>query len=156
MTRTPISLTEHVISLEVTKPSEQAFKALLGTNLRGGVILLFSEPVGQQEFDNLDFLQQHSLLPSTQTNAELWEMAESHAAVAGAAGSQLLSEASNWRGVQIPRDPEKAAGFIWWMLTTGVFSQMMACATLPSVSDPYPDEVGPDGVARLWKLVASL
>ena len=147
---------EHVISLEVTKPSEQAFKALLGTNLRGGVILLFSEPVGQQEFDNLHFLQQHSLLPSTQTNAELWEMAENQTAVADAAVSQLLSEASSWRGVQIPRDPEKAAGFIWWMLTTGVFSQMTARATIPSVSDPYPDEVGPDGVARLWELVASL
>ena len=147
---------EHVISLEVTKPSEQAFKALLSTNLRGGVILLFSQPVGQQEFENLDFLQQHALLPSTETNAELWEMAESRTPVAGATGSRLLGEASTWRGVRIPQDSGKAADFIWWMLTTGVFSQMTASNTIPNASDPYPDEVGPDGVARLWELVTSI
>ena len=147
---------EHVISLEVTKPSEQAFKALLGTNLRGGVILLFSEPVGQQESDNLDFLQQHFLVPSMQTNEELWKMAENRAVADDAARSRLLDEACTWRGVRIPKDPEKAANFIWWMLTTGVFAQMMACDMTPNPADNHPDELGPDGVAKFWELVASI
>jgi len=147
---------EHLISLEVTKPSEQAFKALLDTNLRGGVVLLFSEPVGKQEVDNLDFLQQHFLVPSMQTNMELWDLAENHTAVDDASRSQLLDEACSWRGVRIPEDPEEAATFIWWMLTTGVFSQMTACDMTPNLADPHPDELGPDGVARFWELVASL
>jgi hypothetical protein len=146
----------HVISLEVTKPSEQAFKALLGTDLRGGSILLFSEPVGKQESDNLDFLEQHFLVPSMQANTELWELAENHTAVDDDARARLLDEACSWRGVRIPKDPEKAANFIWWMLTTGVFSQMMACDKVPNPSDPYPDELGPDGVIKFWELVASL
>jgi len=143
---------EEVIALEVTKPSEQAFKALLSTNLRGGSVLLFSTPVGKQEFDNLNFLQRHFLVPSMQTNTELWEMAENHAA----ASSRLLDEAHTWRGVRIPEDPEKAANFIWWMLTSGIFSQMVAGNMTGNPSDPYPDELGPDGVAKFWRLVASL
>jgi hypothetical protein len=147
---------EHVISLEVTKPSEQAFKALLGTHLRGGVILLFSEPVGKQEFDNLDFLQRHFLVPSMQTNVELWQMAENQTVMDDAAKSRLLDEARSWRGVRIPEAPRKAANFIWWMLTTGVFSQMMACDMAPNLADNHPDELGPDGVAKFWNLVVSI
>jgi hypothetical protein len=147
---------EEVIALEVTKPSEQAFKALLSTNLRGGSVLLFSTPVGKQEFDNLAFLQRHFLVPSLQRNTELWEMAENGSVIDDAARSQLLDEAHTWRGVRIPEDPEKAASFIWWMLTSGIFSQMVNGHMTGNPSDPYPDELGPDGVAKFWRLVASL
>ena len=74
-----VLLEKKIISLEVTKPSEQAFKGLLGTQSRGGVILLFSQPVGSQEYDNLDFLVRHSLVPSKETNLRLWRMAEDSA-----------------------------------------------------------------------------
>jgi hypothetical protein len=69
-------LDTQVISLEVTKPSEQAFKALLGTEMRGGVILLFAEPVGQQETDNLNFLSHHGLIPAWDIRDRLWKMAD--------------------------------------------------------------------------------
>jgi hypothetical protein len=146
---------ERVISLEVTKPSEQAFKALLGTRLRGGVLLLFSEPVGKQEFDNMDFLQRHFLVPSMQTNAQLWEMAENNAAIDDVARTQLLDEAATWRGVRLPKDSQKAAEFIWWMLTAGILSQMMTCKANPHVRDEHPEELGPDGVTKFWSLVTS-
>lgn len=51
-----------VFSLEITKPSEQSFKALLSPDLVGGSLLLFSPPVGRQEIDNLAFLRRHHLL----------------------------------------------------------------------------------------------
>lgn len=56
-------LSSSIFSLEVVKPSEQAFKALLPTDTKGGVILLFSNPVGRQEYDNLSFLKNHNLIP---------------------------------------------------------------------------------------------
>jgi hypothetical protein len=146
---------DHVISLEVTKPSEQAFKALLGTELRGGVVLLFSEPVGRQEFENLDFLGRHGLVPSGQTNAKLWEMAESNATIEDVRKARLFDEARTWRGVRLPKDARKAVDSIWWMLTTGVFSQMMACQAGPGAGDEYPDELGANGVTRFWSLVVS-
>lgn len=53
---------KEVIALEITKPSEQTFKALLTPKQRGGAVLLLSDPVGKQEEDNLDFLSRHGLL----------------------------------------------------------------------------------------------
>ncbi len=146
---------EHVVSLEVTKPSEQAFKALVGTQQRGGAILLLLEPVGKQEFDNIDFLQRHFLIPSNQTNAELWAMADNNAALDDAARARLLSEACAWRGVRLPKESQKAANFVWWMLSAGVFAQMLRCEADPNVRDEHPEELGSDGVARLWNLVVS-
>jgi hypothetical protein len=147
---------EQVMSLEVTKPSEQAFKALLGSSLCGCVILLFSQPVGKQEFDNLDFLQRHFLVPTVQTNTELWEMAEDQAVLDDAAQSRLFNEACSWRGVRLPGNPQKATNFIWWMHKAGVFSQMTTCDMTPNLANGYPDELGSDGVAKFWKLVVSI
>ena len=53
---------ENIISAEVTKPSEQTFKALLRANSLGGSFLLFAQPVGRQEYDNIGFLQWHNFL----------------------------------------------------------------------------------------------
>ena len=93
---------KQTISLEVTKPSEQAFKGLLGTQSRGGVILLFSQPVGSQESDNLDFLLRHSLVPSEESNVRLWKMAGNNARIDPALRSKLFKESRTWRGVRIP------------------------------------------------------
>ncbi|MCC6906245.1 MAG: hypothetical protein IT326_10410 [Anaerolineae bacterium] len=148
-------LVEHVVSLEVTKPSEQAFKTLLCARLQGGVFLLFSEPVGKQERDNLDFLQDHSLIPSQQVNALLWGLAENHSRLGDAAHSDILAKAAEWRGVRLPADPVRAAGFIWWLLTSGPLARLLATGAdqLRGASQP---NIGPDGVARFWNLVASL
>lgn len=147
---------EHLISLEVTKPSEQAFKALFGTQSRGGVILLFSEPVGKQEFDNIAFLERHSLIPSRQTNSELWAMAAYNIQIDNETGSQFFDEAFTWRGVRLPGDAQQAAGFIWWMLTTGLFARMMTSNAHPTALNNHPDEVKADGVAQFWDLAISV
>lgn len=44
-------------AVEITKPSEQAFKALTPPKTIGGSLLLLSEPVGRQEYDNIDYLK---------------------------------------------------------------------------------------------------
>jgi hypothetical protein len=143
------------ISLEVTKPSEQAFKCLLGTRSRGGAILLLSGPVGSQEYDNLDFLMRHSLVPSRESNARLWEVARDNAHAEPALRSRLFQESTAWRGVRIPGDPRQAADFIWWMLTSGIFARMMVGNLDRVVRDEASRTLGADGVAEFWDLATS-
>ncbi len=52
----------NAISAEITKPSEQAFKVLLSNTSVGGSFLFFSQPIGRQEYDNLNFLKRHKYL----------------------------------------------------------------------------------------------
>lgn len=65
------TLSTQIFALEITKPSEQAFKALLTPHQQGGVILLLSSPVGRQEYDNLNFLSRHRLLSATSPSRAL-------------------------------------------------------------------------------------
>jgi hypothetical protein len=147
---------KHTLSLEVTKPSEQAFKGLIGTQSRGGVILLFSQPVGSQESDNLDFLLRHSLIPSEETNTQLWKMAGDHARVAAEQRSNLLKGSRSWRGVRIPGEPQAASDFIWWMMTSGIFTQMLKGNLSRKVMDSKSRILGSDGVAEFWELATSI
>ncbi len=85
---------KEVIAIEVTKPSEQAFKALISPKKIGGSILLFSDPVGLQEKLNLAFLERHGLL--------------------GPKG----------RGMKLPVSAEESAAFMLSALQSGVFASM--------------------------------
>jgi hypothetical protein len=149
-------LDRQVISLEVTKPSEQAFKAILGTQTRGGVILLFAEPVGRQEFDNLDFLERHKLIPSREIQKQLWSMAEHGVAIEPALRKRILREAGTWRGVRLPWRSQKSADFIWWMLESGIFSRMLTINRAIRVKDGSSDILDSHGVDDFWDLAVSV
>ncbi|HEY5983876.1 MAG TPA: hypothetical protein VIU38_10420, partial [Anaerolineales bacterium] len=144
------------LAFEVTKPSEQTFKVLAPTSARGGVILLFTQPVGVQEFDNINFLQRYSLVPSSETNDQLWSMAAQTSPIDAAPLSDLLEQARLWRGVRIPADPQQAAAFIWWMQTSGFFSRMMQGCLDRKIQDEDGHVLGPNGVAEFWDLAASI
>jgi hypothetical protein len=144
------------LAFEVTKPSEQTFKCLAATGARGGVILLFTQPVGTQEFENMAFLRRQALVPSSETNDQLWAMAADKGRIDAALLSRLLEESHLWRGVRIPSDPQQAAGFIWWMQTTGFFSRMLAGNLDRKVLDEDSRVLGPDGVAEFWDLATSV
>lgn len=138
---------KNVISIEITKPSEQSFKALLDCKAESASLLLFTEPVGRQEYDNLDFLKRHKLIPNNRDQELLVQMKTS---------SEILSKASNWRGIRIPKDPVKAAQFIFWCLNVGIFSKMMRY-TPASINDHlHQNELASDGVKTFWKKVATL
>lgn len=136
-----------VLGFEVTKPSEQAFKALCSCKQRGGAIMLFTEPVGRQEYDNLDFLARHNLIPETQEQINLWS---------GQIDNKLLAKARFWRGIRLPKNPEEAADFIEWCLENKIFSRMMTCKPKPAKDDPHVGELGTDGVRRFWQMVEGL
>lgn len=147
----------NTISLEVTKPSEQAFKALINPNQLGGSLLLFSSPVGRQEYDNLEFLRRHCLLPSNDEKQLLWRLSMSAARLKEESnGIQLMQSAKSWRSVELPQDPLEAASLIWWMLKEGIFSSMMECRTETDVTTRHGRELGFDGVQKIWNRVAQL
>jgi hypothetical protein len=149
-------LNAEVISLEVTKPSEQAFKAMVGSRTRGGMILLFSEPVGSQEHDNLDFLTRHRLIPSKEDNTSLWEIAESSAGMKTELGRRLYAECKNWRGVRLPWRSKRSANFIWWMLNSGMFARMAANHRTIHLTDQGKPIDGSKGVAEFWDLATAV
>ncbi len=58
--------------------------------------------------------------------------------------------------MRIPADPQQAAGFIWWMQTSGFFSRMLAGNLDRKVRDEESHVLGPDGVAAFWDLATSV
>jgi hypothetical protein len=138
-------LKREIFSLEITKPSEQTFKALLTPKQRGGVILLFAPHVGRQEQDNINYLLRQNLIPSVTEQKKLFEMALKNENIDG----ELLQKAKNWRGVIIPPDAKSAAEFICWCLEKKVLKSM----------SNYKQSEGhqsANGVEMFWKKVATL
>ncbi len=137
--------TQNVITAEITKPSEQSFKALLSPRQVGGSILLFSDPVGRQEHDNLAFFRRHDLIPHPDEQEQLWNLAKTH----GPPDQQMIEKATHWRGMRLPAKPKDAAQFIEWTVSEGIWQAMM---NFPG----FPEDPGlhSDGVARFWAYVA--
>jgi len=145
---------EQVVALELTKPSEQAFKTMVGAAARGGAIILFAPPIGRQEKDNLDFLIRHRLLPShAQTRAlhVLWAEEKPFSQ----ASEELRSAARGWRCLELPPLGPVAASFAHWALTSGLLAELDRCEA-PRQRDTVhaAEELDPSGVAQFWGEVA--
>ncbi|HCM38155.1 MAG: hypothetical protein UV61_C0005G0041 [Candidatus Gottesmanbacteria bacterium GW2011_GWB1_43_11] len=143
------------IAIEITKPSEQAFKSLLEPTQVGGSLLLFSDPVGRQEYDNLDFLIRHDLLPTTSEQSFLWEKAAHDLDLTDETGQSIKTRAGCWRGVMLPSRPKEAADFIWWAMKQNLFWQTTFCQLKPHSQEVgHAHELGSDGVRIFWEKVA--
>lgn len=140
---------DNTVSLEITKPSEQAFKALIDPDKVGGSILLFSQPVGKQENDNLDFLRRHNLLPSDTMQKILFEKARKDLTLEDQDGRIILEDALNWRCIKLPSSPKLSGEFIWWCLKNELFYTMMDYGKIENESF----EVSSKGVKEFWKKI---
>lgn len=147
---------EFVISLEITKPSEQAFKALLTPLQKGGSLLLFAQPVGRQEYDNIAFLRRHHLIPQIGVQEMLWEKAEKDLPLTNDMGREIKQIAKTWRGLMLPLHSLQSSHFIVWCLKEGIFSEMMQYTRQTHSADPYEAEIEPNGVEQFWKTVAEM
>lgn len=145
---------DQVIAFEVTKPSEQAFKCLLKPTQRGGSILLFSHPVGKQEYDNIDFLRRHNLTSQINEQQFLWEKSRKKLVPKDLESARIWQDAEHWRAVRIPDDPQSAADFVWWGIEHGLFRQMLKCKVIPSRHDRHFQELGDDGVKQIWQEIS--
>lgn len=132
-----------IISLEITKPSEQAFKTLFKPSEIGGSILLFSKPIGRQEYDNLDFLRRHFLIPKKHQQKFLWDYTQE---------KQLLEQFMQWRGLFLPENPTEAAKFILYLLEQKIFLSMMKHER-PHDFKQHTNEINPFGVKLFWEKV---
>jgi hypothetical protein len=138
-----------VISLEITKPTEQSFKVLLDPVQRGGVIMLFDKPIGTQERDNLEFMRSHDLIPDEQVQEKLWKLAESDQPPS----EEILNRASFWRGIQLPENAKNAANFINWLYYQEVFLRMLRYK--PNLENDR-QEVNSLGSDLFWRKMSSL
>lgn len=134
---------KNIIAFEITKPSEQAFKALIDPGEKSAPILLFSNPVGRQEKDNLDFLRRHQLIPNLANQKLLWQKKED---------KNLIEEAKKWRGLLLPQHSKNAADFIFWCLKIGIFKKMVSFKSLKE----NHNELGVDGVNKFWQIVGKI
>jgi hypothetical protein len=130
--------------LEITKPSEQLFKALLTPKKRGGVILLFSEPVGRQERDNLNFLGRYGLIPEDADQAVIFNLYKKE--IRENINSEFLKRARQWRGILLPKNGDEAARVIFWLKRTGILSSMIDFQGFP-----LHEELKGEGVEIFWK-----
>lgn len=143
---------DNPIALEITKPSEQAFKALCDPSQVGGSILLFSKPVGRQEYDNLDFLSRHFLIPDELLQKKLWNMAKEKENAKD--NEKLMKIVSYFRGLKISEDPEDAVNFIIWCLNEGIFEKMLDFKKI--AGDDHKHELGTEGVEMFWEKVGEV
>lgn len=141
---------EQVIALELTKPSEQAFKVMVGPQARGGAIVLFAPPVGRQEKDNLEFLTRHQLIPTSEQNRALHHLSHGNKPFAEA-DAALREAAKGWRSLELPRMPPHAAQFAHWALKSGLLAVMDSGAVPKERGTAHAaHELNPAGVAMFW------
>ena len=149
---------EKVVGLEITKPSEQAFKVLTTPDRVGGVVMLFSKPVGRQEYDNLDFMRRHKLIPSAVEQNKMEKMTRAEDWLEGSKLEKWRKKARNWRGLCLPwKSGKEGALFIRWALKNGLLYEMCAEREVgkdEAVRRGY--EVGDYGVKKFWELMDQL
>lgn len=131
-------------AIEITKPSEQAFKAILTPNERGGVILLLTDPIGRQEKDNLDFLVRHKLMPDRKQKEKLERLLLGDKPLNSEEKSFCHQHASHWRAIKLPSNPEVAAKFIKRLKEERIFTSMLSYVAQPLA------ELTSNGVKMIW------
>lgn len=128
-------------SIEITKPSEQAFKAILNPRQRGGVILLLTAPIGRQEYDNLNFLIRNGLMPDNQEQRQLYKEKEL---------KNWVEKAKKWRAIRVPNDPIEAAKFVRKLKDFGILYAMLSAVV------PEKGELMDTGVEKIWEEIGKL
>jgi hypothetical protein len=143
---------ENIIHLEITKPSEQAFKCLLSPNQVGGSILLFMAPVGRQEKENLDFLHRHELIPSPEEEQAINTAFLHNQPLPDDLSDRII----HWRALNLPKDPITAAKFVNWAAESGIFSTMTGEKFSFSPVAVSSGEVSGHGSQLFWDKVDKL
>lgn len=133
----------HPPSIEITKPSEQCFKVQAQPNLKGGVIMLLTQPVGRQEYDNLDYLERFGFLPTRQIHSQLWYQLEHNIPITN------FEQFQHYRALMLPSNPKRAAQLIKQGLVKKLFETMYNY-------QPYEEnyQISPFGVEKIWQLIS--
>lgn len=132
----------HPPSIEITKPSEQCFKVQANPKMKGGVIVLLTQPVGRQEYDNLDYLERNGFLPTKDQHTELWNQLEYN-------DPRLdITHFKRYRALMLPSNPKRAALLIKNCLEKSIFDAMY---NYEQYEESY--QLSPFGVEKIWHLI---
>ncbi len=129
---------------EITKPSEQSFKAILKPNEKGGVILLLTDPIGRQESDNLNFLIRNELLADEIEQQMIENYLVNLGDIPENQKGKLHYKASHWRALKLPSDPRRASIFIRNAKSNGLLYSMLSY--IPETKK----DLRSDGVNQIW------
>lgn len=143
-----------VIAIEITKPSEQAFKSILHPTQVGGPVMLFTKPVGRQEYDNLDFLHRHGLIPTLKESQYLWDKAAQNGKLTTDKDQEMIEKTRHWRGLLLPQDSKLSSTFIHWLMSEGIIEEMLLNTRYQQQHDPKKEEVKENGVSQFWHKTA--
>lgn len=124
---------QNLIHIEITKPSEQAFKAIIEPSRVGGSILLLAAPLGRQETENIEFLQRHNLV----ANIDKLTTGQSFFLRSLILGSNAAVAAEN----------------IQKCVSGGIFKNMVDDNFSFASESVESGEVGADGASVFWKIV---
>lgn len=123
----------HVPSIIIVKPGELSNQLIFSPHQVGGAIMLFTEPIGDQEVQNKLFFQSaegHRVLPTEDENRTLIELM-THLMTQGSPPDapnhdldEMRAKATGWRGLALPPDPSQAAEFIIALKRYGILSAM--------------------------------
>ncbi len=134
-------------SLEITKPSEQCFKVLTRPDTIAGPILLLTEPVGRQEYDNINYLERFKFLPDGETHHQLYSrLCTKNYPM----NINPFPQSNTWRALRLPTDPQAAALFIMNGYNSGIFLSMQNYRGYQTT-----EELAPNGVEQIWQKVLS-
>jgi hypothetical protein len=133
-----------IFAVEITKPSEQSFKALLHPEQKGGLILLFSKPVGRQEYDNSAFLKRHGLMPGSSDEKTLSRLFYFNQTAK--INQNFLERAKAWRGIEIPWIGVEGGVAIMRLYETGILKAMSNFESQTSIP-----ELRSDGSRMFWE-----
>lgn len=128
---------DNVIAFEIVKPSEQSFKALIPFHKRGGAIILFTDPVGKQEHDNLQFLRMHHLL----SDRSLFELVANWKNSKADARNTLKFN----KAIELTNNPNVDALLITESFEIGLFSHLNQDLA------PTSTDIGDNGTELFWK-----
>jgi hypothetical protein len=138
---------DQVVAAEITKPSEQTFKALVAPDRRGGPLLLFSRPVGRQEDDNIRFMLRYGLMPDSRMVRQLAEIYDGEKLPAR--DEAFWQAVRQWRGLSLPADGAAAAKAIIGFQKAKIFSAMLEFGGYRR-----DEALSPLGATRFWEKLA--
>ena len=109
---------------------------------------------GRQEYDNINFLRRHWLMPGKDDQVRIEKYALKNIQLKGSEKALLHDHARYWRALYLPTDPRQASQFIYWCMREEIFLKMMRCTLDKGEGYELQNELGDDGVGKIWIKIA--
>lgn len=135
-------------AVTIVKPGELINHVQFDVKQRGGTILLIAPPIGDQEYQNIEWARDNYLIPRAHEQRQLEHLilrSGSRDKIA-----EMVSKAKHWRGLALPKDSTNASKFISETRRLGILAAMMDYRDLRA--KPF-SETDDSGVSMLYEVI---